>query len=372
MVGNKVELLFLSQEEMIEAGVLDMHKCVDIMDKAFKLMGEGDYLMGGPSGNHHGIKLWFPKEQRGPRMPIEGPDRRFMALISYLGGEFHLCGTKWYGSNTENPMKHGLPRSVLLVILNDPETGAPLAIMDGNLISAMRTGAVIGLGAKYLANKVAEVAGIVAAGVISKSCLMALAVSMPNLKDVKVFDLDRQKAEAFSQEMEQKLGLNVYPVDSLEKVVRDSDVISTATSGVKGPVFKTEWFKHGAFFGLSSEAALADDLWLGSKVVADNWQMHMDWREESQKAPEELRKPPIHETLHQLIHEGRMQDADIVEMGQVVTGATQGRENEKQRIILATGGLGIEDVAWGYTVYHQAVEKGLGQKLRLWEKPYWY
>ncbi len=59
----------------------------------------------------------FPKEARGPRMPVDGPDRRFMALASYLGGDFHVCGTKWYGSNIENPT-HGLPRSILLVIIN--------------------------------------------------------------------------------------------------------------------------------------------------------------------------------------------------------------------------------------------------------------
>jgi len=370
--SQKVEMLFLSQEEMIEAGVLDMHQCVDVMEQAFKLLGQGDYLMGGPSGNHHGVKLWFPKQARGPRMPVEGPDRRFMAVCAYLGGDFHMCGTKWYGSNTENPKKRGLPRSVLMVILNDPETGAPIAIMDGNLISAMRTGAVIGLGARYLANKNAETAGIIAAGVISKTCLMALAVGMPNLKTVKVFDIDRQKAEALSEEMSQKLGLDVHAVDSMEAAVRDSDAVSTATSGVKAPFFETEWFKAGAYFGLSSEAKLADDVWLNSRVVADNWQMHLDWREETQKAPADLKKPPLHETLHNLIIAGKMKDDDVVEMGKVVNGDIAGRENEQQRIILATGGMGIEDVSWGYTLYQKAKEKGLGQNLKMWDKPHWF
>jgi ornithine cyclodeaminase len=371
-LDQKVEIVFLSQEEMIEAGVLDMHKCVDVMEKTFKLMGAGDYLLGGPSGYEHGIKLWFPQKPGGPRMPVDGPDRRFMAMIAYLGGDVHLCGTKWYGSNTENPAKHGLPRSVLLVIINDPDTGAPLAIMDGNLISAMRTGAVIGLGARHLANKDAEVAGIVAASVISKTCLMALAVGTPKLKDVKVFDIDRQKAKTFSQEMGQQLDLNVYPVDSLEEAVIDSDVISTATAGAKDPFYATEWFKPGAFFGLSSEAKLADDLWLNSRIVSDNWQMHMQWREEIHKAPEGQRKIPIHEKLHDLILSGKMKDENIVEMGHIVTGTTAGRESEEQRVILATGGMGTEDVAWGYAVYKQAIEKGIGRKLKLWDKPYWF
>ena len=260
MKGSKLDFLFLSQEDMIKAGVLDMQKCVDVMEKAFKLMGAGDYLMGGPSQNHHGIKLWFPKEAKGLHMPVTGPDRRFMAMISYLGGEYNVCGTKWYGSNIENPAKHGLPRSVLLVILNNAETGAPLAVMDGNLISAMRTGAVIGLGARYLTRKDATVAGIIAAGVISKTCLMALAVGMENLKKVKVFDIDRSKAETFSKEMSSKLGLKVYPVGSMEEAIKGSDVISTATSRVKRSYFKSEWFEDGVFFCLSADADLEDDL----------------------------------------------------------------------------------------------------------------
>ena len=370
-MDQKVEFLFLSQEDMIEAGVLDMKHCVDVMDQTFKLLGQGDCLMGGPSGNHHGIKIQFPKEPHGPRMPVDGPDRRFMALVSYLGGDFHACGTKWYGSNIENPSR-GLPRSILLVIINDPETAAPLAVMDGNLISAMRTGAVIGLGAKYMVRNAAEVAGIIAAGVISKTCLMALAVGMPNLKEVKVFDIDRQKAEAFSQEMSEKLGINVLAVDRMETAVRESDAVSSATSKLKVPYFEPGWFKPGAFLGLSSEAKLDDDFWLNAKVVADNWKMHIEWREETLRLPEKLQEIPLYEDLHQLIMKDRMKDAEVVEMGKIVNNETVARENDEQQIVYVTGGMGIEDTAWGYAVYKQARLQGLGQKVKLWDKPYWF
>ncbi len=366
----KVEFLFLSQQEMIAAGVLEMDNCVDVLDRAFKLLGRGDFLMGGPSGNHHGLKLFFPREPRGPQMPTDGPDRRFMALISYLGGHFHVCGTKWYGSNIENPLK-GLPRSILLVIVNDPDTGAPLAIMDGNLVSAMRTGAAIGLGAKYLVRTDAQVAGIIAAGVISKTCLMALAVSMPNLKEVKVFDIDRQKAETFSRKMTEKLGIDIYPVENMEDAVRDSDAVSSATSRVKVPHFKSEWFKPGSFLGLSSDASLDDEYWLDAKIVADYWKMHLEWREETLRIYGDTSKMTLYNGLHQLILDGRMKDDDVLEMGKVVNDGIAAKENEKQRIIYITGGMGIEDTAWGYTIYQQAKSKGLGQKLKLWDQSYW-
>lgn len=370
-MDQKVEFLFLSQEEMIEAGVLDMANCVAQMDAAFKLLGRGDCLMGGPSGQHHGMKIHFPKEAQGPRMPVKGPDRRFMALVSYLGGDFHVCGTKWYGSNIENPSR-GLPRSILLVIINDPETGAPLAIMDGNLISAMRTGAVIGLGAQYLVPDDAEVAGIIAAGVISKTSLMALAVGMPNLKDVKVFDINQEKADAFSREMTEKLGVNVYAVDRMEAAVRESDAVSSAASRIKVPRFETEWFKPGAFLGISSDVHLTDEFWQNAAVVADNWKMHVEWREETLRLPEKERDFPLYEDLHRLIMDGRIQDSDIIEMGDIVSSAAAARSRENQLVAYITGGMGIEDSAWGYAVYKQAKAKGLGQSLKLWDKPLWF
>jgi ornithine cyclodeaminase len=244
--------------------------------------------------------------------------------------------------------------------------------MDGNLISAMRTGAVIGLGARYLAKKDAEVAGIIAAGVISKTCLMAMAVGMPNLKEVKVFDINREKADAFSQEMGEKLGLNVYAVDRMETAVRDSDAVSSATSRVTIPHFEPEWFKPGAFLGLSSDTYLTDDFWLGAKVVADNWKMHLEWREEILRTSGESSKITLYGGLHQLILDGRMQDDDVSEMGNIVNKGLVARESDEQRTVYITGGMGIEDTAWGFAIYQQAKSQGLGQKLKMWDKPYWF
>ena len=95
MADQKVEFHYLNQPEMIKAGVMNMTDCVDVMEKTFSIMGRGDYILGGPSHNHHGMMIQFPKDPKGPKMPVEGPDRRFMACVSYLGGDYHLCGTKW-------------------------------------------------------------------------------------------------------------------------------------------------------------------------------------------------------------------------------------------------------------------------------------
>ena len=203
MTEKKVKFLYLSEEDTIRAGALNMRRCLEVIDETFKLTGGGDYLMGGPGGNEHGAMLWFPEEQRSPNMPVAGPDRRFMAMPAYLGGHFDVCGAKWYGSNVENP-KSGLPRSILLVALNDPVTSKPLALMSGNLISAMRTGAVPGVAAKYLSRRGAETVGLVGCGVINRACLVALAATVEDAREIKVFDVDKEKAGAFAADMSEE------------------------------------------------------------------------------------------------------------------------------------------------------------------------
>jgi len=141
-----VDFLYLSEADMIAAGVTDMHQCVDTMEEMFALFAAGDYRMTGESNDSHGAMMTFPETSPFPNMPVPTEDRRFMAMPAYLGGDFQTTGVKWYGSNIANREK-GLPRSILMFTLNDTDTGAPFAFMSANLLSAYRTGAVPGVGA---------------------------------------------------------------------------------------------------------------------------------------------------------------------------------------------------------------------------------
>src|SRR5690625_5337530 len=175
------------------------------MEGVLRLGACCDYLMGGPSQNDHGLMMWFPQSPPFPGMPAAGPDRRFMSMMAYLGGDFHVIGEKWYGSNVANRHR-GLPRSIHTITLNDVDTGAPIAYMSGNLISAMRTGAVAGVAARHLANADAQKVAIIGAGAISRACARAIACAMPALKEVKVFDLDLERSRAFAAELTEELG----------------------------------------------------------------------------------------------------------------------------------------------------------------------
>lgn len=106
--STRIEFLYLSEPDMIEAGVTDIARCIDVMDETLGLLADEDYRMAGQNANSHGAMMSFPAQPRFDSMPTDGPDRRFMAMPAYLGGRFRNTGVKWYGSNAENREK-GLP-----------------------------------------------------------------------------------------------------------------------------------------------------------------------------------------------------------------------------------------------------------------------
>jgi ornithine cyclodeaminase/alanine dehydrogenase-like protein (mu-crystallin family) len=373
MAGKKTSLLYLSEQDMLKAGVLDGKQCVETIDEMFKVVGEGDYLMGGLSGNEHGQRLYFPVEKLFPTMPVAGPDRRFMAMIAYLGGAFNVCAEKWYGSNIENP-KRGLPRSVLIVVLNNVETGEPFAFMSANLLSAMRTGAVPAVGAKYLASKEAKTVAVIGAGVISRATITCMKAALPNLTKAIVYDINTEKARSFCTQMSNELGFSFKVATSMEEAVRASDVITIATAGGSKPILKKDWVKPNALIATQGTADIPDDLFTSSRIVFDEIKMHRTWKEEEESIPESQAAKRLGfpgSGVFRLCEQGKIDESSLSSLSEIAFGKKPGRTREDQRFILIIGGLPVEDAAWGTALYRNAIKKSLGQELVLWEEPHW-
>lgn len=371
-MGKKVEFLYLNEEEMIEAGVLNMEECIQTIDEMFHLISKGDYIMGGPNRNDHGLMLWFNKEEPFENMPKAGPDRRFMSLISYLGGEFDVVGNKWYGSNIEN-LKKGLPRSIHIFTLNDKDTGAPLAIMAGNLISSMRTGAVPGVFSKYLAKKDAKVVGAVGGGAINQSCVQAIVTAVDSIEKVVLFDIDLEKGKKIAKKLENVIHKPVEVVDNMDQCIQQSDIVTVATSGKTKPMIKGETIKPGSLIILTGSADLTKEVYSDSRIVADLWSMHEKWLEDGLAHPDgisSIRDWTMSGQLLELIHNGEYDGSTIDDIGDIITGKKPGRQSEDEVIICMTGGLPTEDVAWAYRVYQNALKKNIGTILPLWQSSY--
>lgn len=370
----KVDFLYLSEDDMIAAGVKDMKGCVEAMEEMFKLMKVGNYRMGGANGNSHGSMVMFPEKSPFPEMPVDGPDRRFMAMPAYLGGKFDMAGVKWYGSNAENREK-GLPRSILMLILNDKDTGAPLAFMSANILSAYRTGAVPGVGFKYFAKEDAKVIGIVGPGVMSKTALAAAMAVRPSIKTVKVKGRGKASLEKFIEQAKKDYpDVEIYGVDTIEEAVRNSDIVSVSTSSPTGnpelyPYIAEEWIKPGAIIESTAALRFDDDFIINrARTVTDNIKLYEAWEEEMK--PNAYNTIPIPAVkVEDLIAEGKMKPEQIDDLGDVLLGKIPVHRKEDEIVIYSVGGMPTEDVAWGTMVYRNALEKGIGTKLNLWEKP---
>ena len=376
-MGSKVDFLYLSEPDMIKAGVKDMASCVETMEDMLVLLQKGDYVMGGENHNSHGCMILFPDNPKFPGMPKNETDRRFMAMPAYLGGKYQMAGVKWYGSNVENKKK-GLPRSILMMVLNDKDTGAPLAFMSANLLSAYRTGGIPGVGAKYLARKDSETVAIVGPGVMGKTSLAAFAVTCPKLHHLKIKGHTKgSKSTASFIDFVKK----EYPqfdiieeCETLEEAVRDADIISFTTT-VKTelasfPVIKGEWIRKGAFISMPSAANFIDDNFLVNdcRFFVDNRKLYEAWEEEY-PYPTYPIMGIIGCKFTDLIHEKRITWDDITDLADVITGKKPGRKSNDDIIIYSVGGMPVEDVAWGCSVYRKAKELGIGVTLPLWDAP---
>lgn len=375
-MDTKVDFLYLSEPDMIKAGVKDMPACIDCMEELLTTLAAGDYVMGGVNHNSHGCMVTFPDNPAFPGMPKNGEDRRFMAMPAYLGGRWQRAGMKWYGSNVENKAK-GLPRSILMMMLNDKDTGAPLALMSANLVSAYRTGGVPGVGARYLARKDARVCGLVGPGVMGKTSAAAFTAVCPELDTIKVKGRSRSSRSLASfvdfvhEELPQIKQVEV--VDTVEDAVRGSDIVSfttTVTDDIASfPVVESDWVKPGCLISMPSAAMFDDDFLVDRcKFVVDNSQLYEAWADEY-PYPTYAQIEIIGSKFTDLRHEGKIEDERIIDISDIITGKKPGRTSDDEIIIYSVGGMPVEDIAWGSAVYDRARELGIGVPLNLWDTP---
>ncbi|MDD4570464.1 MAG: ornithine cyclodeaminase family protein [Tepidanaerobacteraceae bacterium] len=336
----KTEILFMQQEDVIAAGILDMKKVLELVEKAFYLEGQKEII--NPPKTVFGIPIG------------ENPQSHFFSMPVYIGGDVNRPGIKWAAESMANAKTGNLPMGIDMVILSDPVTVQPVAIMDGMVITAMRTAAAAGVAAKYLAPKNAKVAGCVGAGVIGRTMIMALKQVLPSLEQVKLCDLDLEKAKKLAAEFEGEI--EVIPLDSVEEAVTGADVIATMTTSRK-PFVKAEWVKTGAMvIQMSSWEVEAGVVKKAEKIVVDSW----DQMKENNLS-----------IINKLVQSGDLAEKDIWALNEVVCSKKPGRDKDNEITLFSSRGMGCLDIIIGDYLYKEAVKKGLGKKLVLWDEAKW-
>lgn len=367
-----MEFLYLSEEDMIKAGVFDMPRCIDTMEETFKLLHDGDYRLGGPNNSDHGLRTRFPKESGISDMPLDAPGRWFTAMPAYLGGKYHCFGFKTYGANQDNPGK-GLPRSILMMQLLDVITGAPIAFMSANILSAMRTGAVSGLFARKFANSKAKKVAVIGPGVIGRYSLDAVMCECKEIREISVLGRGLSNREHFRKHCEEKGYPAVKDSNTIAEACENADVIITASTQASKfadyPLLAEKSIKNGCCVIVTSavriDRSYTDRPDTNCIFVADDQRMYMENRgiDAKPETEDEKKTVTVKEALHEWLEAGK----PTLNLPEITVDKTFSRK-EGKIYICASGGIPIEDVSWAYECYRKAKEQGTGTSLPVWEK----
>ena len=327
-------MLYLSEADVVQLGAGDMDLALNDVEEALRLVFEGDVII------PEKIAMGF-----GKNISEESTKGRINAMPSYLGGSFDIVGIKWIGSNPKN-LERGLPRASALTILNDPDTKFPVCVMNGAMISAVRTGASSGVAAKYLARKNAKTLLLVGAGYQNQMQLEAIYAACPTLEYFYVVDIQREVGERFAQQMGKKLGIEIRVLTNYDQCDRVPDITVNATSAPV-PVMDIRAAHPGGMHVCVGGLDHPDLYKKADKIVCDSWN--------------QVRHRPVC-YMAQDANAGRFDDRLIYaeEIGEIISGKKPGRESDEEFCYYKPVGMGVLDLAIAVRVYRKAMEQGVG------------
>jgi ornithine cyclodeaminase/alanine dehydrogenase len=321
------QFLYLSQADVESVG-LSMAEIIDLLETAFKEKGEHRVEMPPKPGIH----------------PGDG-DNFIHAMPAYIPA-MNSAGVKWVSGFPEN-YKRGLPYINGLLILNDPETGVPMSVMDCVWITAMRTAAATAVAGRRLARPDSSVLGILGCGVQGRTNTEALNVLFP-LERVMAYDVLPEAVESFAQYVTAELDLEVIPVDHPREAVTGCDLVVTAGPILKKPhaTIQAGWLEEGAFASL---------------VDFDSY-----WHPSALKEVDKFCTDDVPQLEHYRTG-GYFQDIPAIyaDLGELVTRKKPGRQAAGERTMACNLGLAMDDMAVAPSLFKRAVEQGIGTWLPL-------
>jgi alanine dehydrogenase len=288
-----------------------------------------------------------------PRVHIEPGVARghFNVLRGAIREPIDSAGVKIVGDFVDN-YKLGFPSELGVLILFDPRTGAPKAILDASDITDMRTGAVTAIGAKYLARKGAKVLGHIGARGTAYWNVRLLD-HLFDFDEIRIHSRREESRNAFAERLSRDLGKPVVATEDWKSCVEGADIVVEASRLLEPtPLLMTSWIKKGAFvvpYGTMSaiELSLTDIM---TKLVVDDWGQCKGGKFGSLRAHVEA---------------GKLSEATLhAELGQIVAGLKPGRESDAETNLFWHRGLSLSDIALGHAMLEKAKRLDIGQRLR--------
>lgn len=323
-----MDVLYLNREQ-IESMRIPFREVIDAVEEGLVLKGEG-FVQIPPRPEIHPRKDCF-----------------IHAMPALLGGMTDMAGIKWVSGYYSN-IEKGLPYILGFVILNDTETGAPLAIMDCGWITAYRTGAATAVAARNLAPERSSTLSIIGLGVQGRAHLLVLRNTLKELKKVKVHDINEEAARKFYEELQpvaQELDIEVCP--DARSAVTGADIVVTCTPVYRKPerFIPAEWLKKDSLaVAVDYDCAFEADVMTGASVfVTDDREQYL-WMKGSKG------------------YFGGYPERVETDLGEICAGIRE-VEKGKGRKAAVLMGIASHDIATAKVIYEKACRTGLGTRL---------
>jgi alanine dehydrogenase len=320
--------LILGRTEMI--GLLTPGEYNDCVEQAYRMHGEGRFYMD-PKG--HIVLDRFPGE--------------WEAMPSYIE-EPHAAACKWVSIREWNRERFNLPTVFSILIYTHPETGFPLAIVDGSYHTVMRTGSAAAVSAKWMARKDSRVLALVGAGHMAEGALATCNAVFP-WSEVRVWSRSQGTLDHFVKEQQPKYeSFEIKPSTNLEQTVRGADVVVTLTPA-RGPIVMDEWIAPGTHIAAigadkKGDQELEGTLLTRARIFVDD-----------------IRQCRTDGEINVPLSEGLIAESDIAgEIGEVVTGRKPGRTSDEEITLFDSTGIALQDSATVPLEYERALAAGVG------------
>ena len=245
--------------------------------------------------------------------------------------------------------KLGLPTGSGMMVLINSQTGNPLAVlMDNGYLTDVRTGIAGAIAAKHLAPKEVKIVGVIGSGMQARYQIRALKL-VRDFSFLMVYGIVDDEVNKYIDEISKKLNIEVVRADSVESVVKESNLVVTTTPS-KEPYLRAEWLHtglHVTCMGSDSE----DKQELFPDVFAKVDRIACDRKSQVFRLGE----------LHHALEAGVVsEDREIIELGELTSGANPGRQSKEQITVCDLTGVGVQDTQIARLAYQRAVEQGLG------------
>lgn len=321
-------MLYLTQSDVISLN-LSMTRVIEAVEEGFRRKGLGQTQMP-------------PKIAIKPR----GSKTFLHAMPAFVEG-LDIASVKWVGGADDNH-ERGLPTISGLLILNDPDTMFPLAIMDCIWITAMRTAAANAVAMKYLGPSDARDVAIVGCGAQGRSNLLGMQALYPHIERVRAYDVSREVLEKYVAEMRERTGLPVEAAATPKEAVIDADVIVTAGPSPRDPepYLENEWLKPGAMTApVDYNGAWKTETYHSVDRLITDDHAQMDYY----RAKDYFRNVPL----------------PYADLGEIVAGFKPGRERDNERTMSICLGIAVDDAVTAKLVYDTARARRVGLELPL-------